>query len=192
VGVPTIKTGPMTVEEYFAFTDTRPDNEKWELIDGEPILNASPSNLHQVIAFNLTVLLGTIQRRRPQSWEATPGVGVRVSDTSLPEPDLFIRPAGAARREPFSRETRDVIVAVEILSPSTMDRDLRWKKTAYTGLPSLTHYVVVAQDAVDVVVFARDTGFAERRYRSLSDTIELSALGIALPLSEIYRDTGLE
>jgi Uma2 family endonuclease len=192
VGVPTIKTGPMTVEEYFAFTDTRPDNEKWELIDGEPILNASPSNLHQVIAFNLTVLLGTIQRRRPQSWEATPGVGVRVSDTSLPEPDLFIRPAGAARREPFSRETRDVIVAVEILSPSTMDRDLRWKKTAYTGLPSLTHYVVVAQDAVDVVVFARDAGFAERRYRSLSEMIELSALGIALPLSEIYRDTGLE
>jgi Uma2 family endonuclease len=192
VGVPTIKTGPMTVEEYFAFTDTRPDNEKWELIDGEPILNASPSNLHQVIAFNLTVLLGTIQRRRSQSWEATPGVGVRVSDTSLPEPDLFIRPAGAARREPYSRETRDVVVAFEILSPSTMDRDLRWKKTAYTSLTSLTHYVVVAQDAVDVVVFARDTGFAERRYRSLADTIELSALGIALPLSEIYRDTGLE
>ena len=43
MGVPTIKTGPMTVEEYFAFTETRPDNEKWELIDGEPILNASPS-----------------------------------------------------------------------------------------------------------------------------------------------------
>ena len=43
MGVPTIKTGPMTVEEYFAFTDTRPDNEKWELIDGEPILTASPS-----------------------------------------------------------------------------------------------------------------------------------------------------
>ena len=34
MGVPTIKTGPMTVEEYFAFTDTRRDNEKWELIDG--------------------------------------------------------------------------------------------------------------------------------------------------------------
>jgi len=49
VGVPTIKTGPMTVEEYFAFTETRPDNEKWELIDGEPILNASPSRSHQTI-----------------------------------------------------------------------------------------------------------------------------------------------
>ena len=49
MGVPTIKTGPMTVGEFYAFTDTRPDEEKWELIDGEPILNASPSDFHQKI-----------------------------------------------------------------------------------------------------------------------------------------------
>jgi hypothetical protein len=47
MGVPTITLEPMTVEEYFAFTDTRPDDEKWELIDGEPVSNASPSSLHQ-------------------------------------------------------------------------------------------------------------------------------------------------
>ena len=192
MGVPTIKTGPMTVEEYFAFTDTRPDNEKWELIDGEPILNASPSNLHQVIAFNLAVLIGSIQRAQPRTWEAMPGIGVRVSDTSLPEPDLFIRPSGTARREPFRRETRDVLVIFEILSPSTADRDLRWKRTAYTSLPSLTHYVVIAQDAVDVVVFARDASFAERRIRSLDGSLDIPSLGISLPLSEIYRDTGLQ
>jgi Uma2 family endonuclease len=192
VGVPTIKTGPMTVEEYFAFTDTRPDNEKWELIDGEPILNASPSTLHQTILWNLAFLLGTLQRQRPQSWESSVGIGVRVSDTSLPQPDAFIVPAGAAKRDPYGRATSEVIVAIEILSPSTAERDLRWKRTAYTSLPSLTHYVVVAQDAVDVVVFARETGFVERRYRSLADTLGLPALGISLPLSEIYRDTGLE
>jgi Uma2 family endonuclease len=191
VGVPTIKTGPMTVEEYFAFTDTRPDNEKWELIDGEPILNASPSGLHQRILWNLAILLGTIERRQPQSWEATPGIGVRVSDTNLPEPDVFILPAGTIRRDPYSKETRDVLVAFEILSPSTAERDLRWKRTAYTSLPSLTHYVVIAQDAVEVVVFARDAGFAEQRLRSLGDSLELPALGISLPLAEIYRDTDL-
>jgi Uma2 family endonuclease len=140
VGVPTIKTGPMTVEEYFAFTDTRPDNEKWELIDGEPILNVSPSNLHQTILLDLAFLLGSIQRQRQQSWLAMPGIGVRVSDTSLPEPDIFIVPAGAAKWDPYGRQTSDAIVTIEILSPSTADRDLRWKKTAYTSLPSLTHY----------------------------------------------------
>ena len=62
MGVPTIKTGPMTVEEFYAFTDTRPDNEKWELIDGEPVLNAAPSRLHQRIVKNLIVALGNYER----------------------------------------------------------------------------------------------------------------------------------
>ena len=85
-----------------------------------------------------------------------------------------------------------MIVAFEVLSPSTASRDLRWKRTAYTSLASLTHYVVIAQDAVDVVVFARDAGFAERHLRSLGDSLELPSLGISLPLSEIYRDTELK
>jgi Uma2 family endonuclease len=192
VGVPTIKTGPMTVEEYFAFTDTRPDNEKWELIEGEPVLNASPSRLHQIIFMNVVYLLGVLQRQKSQSWEAIPGTGVRVSDTSLPEPDIFILPAGTVRRDPYARETREVLVAFEILSPSTAERDLRWKRAAYTGLPTLTHYVVIAQDAIDVVVFPRDAGFAERRIHSIDAALELPNLGISLPLSEIYRDTGLK
>jgi Uma2 family endonuclease len=192
VGVPTIKTGPMTVEDYFAFTETRPDNEKWELIDGEPILNASPSGLHATILKNLLFLLTTIERRQPQSWEVIPGIGVRVSDTSLPEPDVFILPAGTIRRDPYRRETRDALVTFEILSPSTAERDLHWKRLAYTGLPSLSHYVVIAQDAVDVVVFARDASFAEHRIQSLRDSIEIPSLGISLPLSDVYRDTGLK
>ena len=109
MGVPTIKTGPMTVEEYSAFMDARPDNEKWELIDGKPILNASPSGLHHRILQNLIVALGMMERRQPRSWESVPGIGVRVSDTSLPEPDVFILPAGTIRRDPYRRETRDVL-----------------------------------------------------------------------------------
>ena len=56
---------------------------------------------------------------------------------------------------------------------------------------ALTHYVVIAQDAVDVVVFDRESGFNETRYRSAADVIEFTQLGISLSLSEIYRDTGL-
>jgi Uma2 family endonuclease len=192
VGVPIIKTGSMKVEEYFAFTDTRPDNEKWELIEGDPILHASPSGLHHRILKNLIFLLANIERERPRSWEAIPGIGVRVSDTSLPEPDVMILPAGQIGMNPHSRETSEVIATFEILSPSTADRDLHWKRAAYTQQPSLNHYVVIAQDAVEVVVFSRDQGFAERRYRSLRDLIELQPLGVSLPLEEIYRDTGLK
>jgi Uma2 family endonuclease len=182
----------MTVEEFYAFTDTRPDEEKWELIDGEPILNASPSPLHQWIVKNLVIALGTRERAATGSWAMLPGLGVRVSNTNRPEPDVLVLPRTGLSLDPLGRDQSDVIVAFEILSPSTAERDLRWKRAAYTSLPSLTHYVVIAEDAVDVVVFACDTGFAERRFRSLGDSPELPLLGISLPLSEIYRDTGLK
>jgi Uma2 family endonuclease len=103
---------------------------------------------------------------------------------------LLILPRGGKSLDPQGRDRSDVVAAFEVLSPSTANRDLRWKRTAYTSLASLTHYVIVAQDSVDVVVFARDSGFAERRLRSLSESVELQPLGVTLPLAEIYRDTG--
>jgi Uma2 family endonuclease len=181
----------MKVEEFYAFTDARPDNEKWELIEGEPVLNASPSRWHQRIIKNLTFIIAAHERKSGMSWEVLPGLGVRVSETNRPEPDVLILPKHGLSADPQGRDRSDVVVAFEILSPSTADRDLRWKRTAYTSLPSLTHYVVIAQDAVDIVVFARATGFAEQRLRSLDDSLELPTLGISLPLAEIYRDIDL-
>jgi Uma2 family endonuclease len=191
MGVPTIDTGPMTVEDFYAFTDTRPDEEKWELIDGALVLNAAPSRLHQRIVKNLTFILTTFERRPGTSWEVLPGLGVRVSEKDRPEPDVLVLPVNGTSSDPEGRDRADVIVAFEVLSPSTERRDLRWKRTAYTSLASLTHYIVIAQDIVEVVVFARHDDFAERRFRSTDETIELRSLGVSLPVAEIYRDTGL-
>jgi Uma2 family endonuclease len=90
-----------------------------------------------------------------------------------------------------SATATDVIVVFEILSPSTKDRDLGWKRKAYASLPTLAHYVVISQDAVEVVMFARDDAFEGRRFQSLRDAIDLRSLGISLPLAEIHRNTGL-
>jgi Uma2 family endonuclease len=182
----------MTVDEFYEFTDRRPDEEKWELIDGEPILNAAPSALHQWIVRNVLVALTLLERERSASWAILPSLGVRVSETNRPEPDLVILPRTGASLDLKGRDRRDALAAFDVLSPSTEDRDLRWKRAAYTSLASLTHYVVIAQDGVEVVVFPRDNGFAERRLRSLSDSVEVPAFGITLPLAEIYRGTGLE
>jgi Uma2 family endonuclease len=188
MGVPTIKTGPMTVEEFYAFTDTRPDEEKWELIDGEPVLNASPSPIHQWIVRNLVFALTLRERELMASWVILPGLGVRISETVRPEPDVLIIPRNGSSADPLGRDRNDVIAAFEVLSPSTQDRDLRWKRAAYLSLRSLTDYVVVAQDAMDVVVFSRERGFAERPIQSVHASIELPSLGISLPLAEVYRD----
>jgi Uma2 family endonuclease len=191
MGIPTIKTGPMTVDEFYEFTDRRPDDEKWELIDGEPILNAAPSRLHQAIVKNVLFALTLRERELSPTWEVLPGLGVLVSETNRPEPDVIILPRTSASPDLGGRDRSDALVAFEVLSPSTEDRDPRWKRVAYTSLTSLTHYVVIAQDAVEVVVFARENGFAEKRLRSLNGSVEVPALGISLSLAEIYRGIGL-
>ena len=190
VGIPVIDSGPMTVDEFYAFTDTRPDDEKWELIGGEPVLNASPSPMHQWIVRNVVVALSNREREIKAPWVVLPGLGVRVSEKDRPEPDILVLPSDHHRPD-HRRDRNDVIVVFEVLSPSTEGQDLGWKRKAYTSLSSLTHYIAISQDAVEVIVFARDNEFAGRKFRSLDKTIDLRSLGVSLPMVEIYRDTGL-
>jgi Uma2 family endonuclease len=177
----------MTVEEFLAFAATRPDEEKWELIEGEPIMNAAPAHPHQVIVGNVLTELTIMARRARAGWRAIPGIGVRLSDISAPVPDVMIRPRDFLKGVVCD----DMIAAFEILSPSTAKRDLRWKRKAYARLPSLMHYVVISQDRVEVLIYDRSEGFAERRLADMGDKVELRALGIALPLADIYGDTGI-
>jgi Uma2 family endonuclease len=186
--VPVEGVEPMNVEAFFAFTDTRPDHEKWELIDGEPILQESPTAAHQVIVANLIYCLHAIRRERCPPWTAIPGIGVRISTTSLLQPDFLIRPN---TDDDLIRECDDAIVAIEVLSESSADRDLRWKRKAYARVASLRYYVVIAQDAGEVVVFARASKFAEQRLESLDAALDFPALEISLPLAEIYEDIDL-
>ena len=187
MGVPFRDPGPMKAEDFFAFTDTRPDDEKWELIDGEPVLNASPSYGHQRVVQNLAFTLEAASRQPHHAWEVLPGLGLRLSDTQVPVPDVLVRPRTLIQ----GNSCDDVIVAFEVLSPSTTDRDLRWKRRAYAGLRSLTNYVVIAQDKIEVVSFDRATGWQERRFGNAGDLLQLPAIGVSLPLAELYRGTGL-
>jgi predicted NUDIX family phosphoesterase len=53
------------------------------------------------------------------------------------------------------------------------------------------HYVVIAQDEAEVLVFDRMSEFAERRLDGLSSVLDLQAIGIAMPVADIYWDTGI-
>jgi Uma2 family endonuclease len=187
MAVPLIDQSPMRAEEFFAFLETRPDDERWELIDGEPILNPTPTYSHQIVIRNLIVLLVEESRRSGRGWQVLPGLGVRLSDVSVPVPDVLVRPNKPIR----GVECDDMIIAFEVLSPSSVKRDLRWKRAAYATLPTLRQYVVIAQDSVDVLSLFREAGgepFGERRFQRRDETLDLPAIGARADLREIYRD----
>ncbi len=171
----------MTVEDFLVFTEARPDGERWELIDGEPVLSPSPSYGHQKIVLNLSVLLGGLEDGA--DWEVLPGLGAKLSAIDMPVPDILIRPNVRIS----GHHCDDMIVAFEVLSRSSVRRDLIRKRQAYGELPSLQHYVVLAQDRIDVRCYNRAGGWAERRLTDDDTTLPLDHLGIALDLARIYR-----
>jgi hypothetical protein len=53
------------------------------------------------------------------------------------------------------------------------------------------HYVVIAQDKVEVLAFDRTRDFAERRLPGIGSILDLQAIGVSLPLADVYKGTGL-
>ncbi|WP_293855809.1 Uma2 family endonuclease [uncultured Alsobacter sp.] len=173
--------------EFVAFLDTRPDDEKWELVEGRPVLSPSPVFRHQVLVGNIILELGSVMRARRSSWAVVPGIGVKVDEFNAPVPDVMVRPLDSLE----GSFCDDILVAFEVLSPGTASRDRKWKRQVYSALPSLQHYVVVSPSSIEVSHFSRSDGFAGSILKDLSTTVELSALGVALPLASLYRDTDL-
>jgi Uma2 family endonuclease len=187
MGIPQHNSHPMTAADFFAFSASRPEGERWELIAGEPVLSPSANHIHQRIVGNLIVALTLKAPEQATLWEVIPGIGVKISDVNIPIPDVLVRPA-----TPLDDwKCDDAIVAFEVLSPSSADHDLRWKRKAYARLASVQHYVVVAQDAAEIVVYERRNNFAERNIEGIEQMLCLSALGVEIALADIYRNTGI-
>ena len=172
-------------EAFFRFLETRPDGEMWELFDGVPVLNPTPVYPHQRVVANLLRLLGNIQIERNAAWTVIPGIGVRVSDISVPVPDVMILP----RRRDNAHVCDDMIVAFEVLSLSTRKRDLDWKRNAYAGLPSVLHYVIIAPGKVEILHYRRSKAWAELKLQDMRDALFVPELDIELKLTNIYYDT---
>lgn len=177
-----------TIEAFHAFVDDRPQWEKWELIDGEIVLNPTANNRHQLIVNNLQFEIETTRRRIGASWRVHAGIGTRHPDDdhNEPIPDVMIVPPASD----IFNWTFDVLVAFEVLSPFSVRRDMVHKRKFYTRIESLTHYVVLAQDRREATVFSRVAEFSPQRVTG--GAIEIAALGVSLPLAEIYRDVPLD
>ncbi|HEY7548362.1 MAG TPA: Uma2 family endonuclease [Hyphomicrobiaceae bacterium] len=179
----------MTIEEFLAFTDTRPDEERWELIEGEPVMSPSPVEYHQVVVLNIGSYLMAHQERTGASWQPLLGVGTRVplSPRSLPQPDVFVKEGLATDRA----VTDDALVIFEVLSRSNTAADQAWRRKVYASVPNCQHYVTVSLKVVQVVAYDRDTGWKKHTVTRLAEALALPAIGVSMPLTAIYRGTPL-
>ena len=179
----------LTIEEFLAFTDTRPDEERWELIEGVAIMNPSPVEHHQVVVTNIVTYLMTHKQRTDVQWLPLLGVGTRVpvSPRSLPQPDLFVKEGAATELA----VTDDALVLFEVLSRSNTKADQAWRRKVYASVPNCQHYVTVSLRAVAVDVYDRASGWGQRSFGKLDDAIDLPALDLSIPVADVYRWTPL-
>jgi hypothetical protein len=179
----------MTIREFLAFTATRPDEERWELIEGVPELNASPVNVHQIIVLNISNVLMNHKARTGADWIPALGVGtiVPASPQSLPQPDLYVQEGAAT----WKHTTADALVIFEVQSRGNSKADRDWRRRVYASVPNCQHYVTVSLKSPEAISYDRAAGWKARSVKGLMASLDLAALGLSMPLADIYRYTPL-
>ena len=148
----------MTIAEFDEFVESVADGKRYELFDGAPVLMSNPNETHEQIVGNIGAPLKlAMDKRRCRTHLG--GMMVQASTNST-GPDKF-RPDVVVRCGPPSSNTfiTDPIVVVEVLSPSTMDRDRGRKLQFYKDLPTMQHIVLAYADQMRV---ERQAGWRRR------------------------------
>lgn len=141
---------------------------------------------HDTICNNLRAELRERLRGNPCSPQ---GPDLKVLTGNGRYPDALI---DCGKREAGAVTAKAPVAIFGVLSHSTADKDRGEKFDDYDATPGIQHYVLIIQDQVRVEVHARDEqGRLDRDnptvLRDLGDSIRITSLDVALPLSGIYE-----
>lgn len=138
-----------------------PEDKRYELIGGELYMAPAPLTRHQVILFNLLLLIGPFFRQRNIGRLLPAPVDVIFSDEDVLQPDLIFI---AADRQGIVTERAcegapDLVI--EILSPSTAQRDRELKRKVYANYGSKEYWLVDPENYSVQVLRLGDVDFAD-------------------------------
>ena len=176
-----------TTDEYLGFE--RRSSVKHEFRDGEIVAMPGASLFHNLIAGNLFGEIRQQLKGRPCR-VYTNDLRVCVdADGFYTYPDV-VAVCGTPRLLDDAQDTLlNPSVLIEVLSPSTEAYDRGAKFARYRRIESLCEYVVVAQDRVWIELFTRDgDDWSSNVLTSLEDELRLGAIGVAVPVREIYAE----
>ncbi|NOS87981.1 MAG: Uma2 family endonuclease [Methylococcaceae bacterium] len=171
--------GLISVDDYLK--EELKSQVKHELIDGHVYAMAGVSANHERIAGNVYRKFGNHLENSPCEPFGS-DMKLRVKDNFF-YPDVMVD-CQFDETEPYYTETP--VLIVEVLSRSTRKNDETLKLMSYINLPSVQEYVLIEQDIADVTVLRRREGWLPKHY-FLGDDITFEAIGLTLPVEDIYR-----
>ena len=173
----------LTYEDYCA----TPDDKRYELLNGDLMMVPAPNLKHQDVQAELGSKLRQFIREHALGKLFFAPCDVVLSNTDVVQPDLLF----------ISREREHVLTAenvrgapdlvIEILSPSTADRDLGYKHELY-GRHGVIEYWVLDPTAETVSVHRQRDGVLELTDTfSRRDTLRTPLLkGLELQLDDVF------
>ena len=158
---------------------------RYELARSRVVMMTGGSRGHAILVRRLAAALE--KRLDGSRWTVlTSDFGVDLGPSTVRYPDVVVDVAGGRFKDLTA--TAPALVA-EVVSPSSAKDDLGAKAEEYVRLPSLSAYLVLAQDEPKVWVWARGAGEFSPQPKVVEGqdaVIAIASFGIALPLAEIY------
>lgn len=180
----------------YTFSDylTWPENERWEIIDGVPIMQSAPTWQHQAISRELITQFNAYLKDKPCQVFASPfdlrlPEGNETDDkaTFVVQPDITVvcdqgRLKGTGY---FGSPT----LVIEISSPATVRNDRVWKFNKYEQA-GVKEYWIVEPDGkfINVFTLQPDDKYGRPESYTETDIIEVAVFsGFTVELKPIFE-----
>jgi Uma2 family endonuclease len=135
-----------TREEVLALQDAARPGVRYELIDGEVLVTPSPVDPHQRMVTALAFhLYGYCKRHRLGTVLVSPA-DIELEPDSILQPDVFVLPPEIKPRRRGWKHVSRLLLAVNVLSPSTARGDRTVKRT-FLQRQRVPEYWIVDLDA---------------------------------------------
>lgn len=183
---------PMTVDQFLTWAGDG-SGRIFELVNGQVRAQDAASDAHGTIQQRLGTLLSNhLDRHRPGCRVvANPGIKPRLlAKWNYRIPELGVT---CTQNRADVRDTPDPILLIEVLSPSNYD-DTWSNIPLYATLPSVMEILIVDSTKVEASLLRRGAdGFwpQEPARIDAGGTIQLTSIGLEIPLTDVYRDTFL-
>jgi Uma2 family endonuclease len=161
------------------------DGNRYETVHGELLVTPAPRAWHQEIVERLNVALRLyLERERIGHLFASPA-DISWDDDILVQPDLFVVPLSEAQTLDWA-QMRTLLLAVEVLSPSTARHDRFTKRRLYQEVGIPVYWIVDPEQRV-IEVWGPDLKFPQVRDDRVVWTPPQASESFTVHLADLFR-----